>query len=164
MQMSGPKNRCAVLARGDDGSFESLVAELTNEPNASLVWFHASLFNDLIDQVVLAVPKSANRFGVGWIVRRSLGKLNAARREKIANAVEAGLPIHMQPVVRGDIERTEGFASLHRTLLEIRIEHLLPTRSVQAGGVRYYAVEVKKNGVVTVAGDQGAGHEGLGHG
>src|SRR5262249_35230514 len=164
MQMSGPKNRCAVLARGDDGSFESLVAELTNEPNASLVRADASLFNDLIDQVVLAVPESANRFSIGGIVRCSLGQLNAARREKIANAVETGLPVHMKPVVGGDVERMEGFAPLHCTRLEVRIEHLFPTRGVQAGGVRYHAVEVKQDGVVPVAGDQGPGPGGLRHG
>jgi hypothetical protein len=40
-----------------------------------------------------------------------------------------------------------------RTLLKIFVEHLFPTRRVEAGGVRYHAVEVKKDGVVVVAAD-----------
>ena len=39
-----------------------------------------------------------------------------------------------------------------RTLLKIFVEHLFPTRRVDAG-VRYHAVEVKKDGVVLVAAD-----------
>src|SRR5262249_4114112 len=83
----------------------------------------------------------------------SLGKLDAARCEKVANAVEAGLPIHIEPVVRDEIERAKCFASLRRTLLKVLVEHLFPTGRVEAGGVRYHTVEVEKDGVVLVAGD-----------
>ena len=70
---------------------------------------------------------------------------------------EAGLPIHIEPVVRGDLEGTKGFASLGCTLLQVRVKHLFPTRRVDAGGVRDHAVEVEEDGVVLVAGD-GARH------
>src|SRR5262249_13729407 len=73
--------------------------------------------------------------------------------EEVANAVEAGLPIHIQPVVRDEIERAKCFAFLRRALLKVLVEHLLPTGRVEAGGVRYDTVEVEKHGVVLVAGD-----------
>jgi hypothetical protein len=34
IHFGGLQNNCAVLARGDDGDFEPLVAELTDELNA----------------------------------------------------------------------------------------------------------------------------------
>ena len=40
-----------------------------------------------------------------------------------------------------------------RTLPKVFVEHLLPTRRVEAGGVGYYTVEIKKDGVVLVAVD-----------
>jgi hypothetical protein len=64
-----------------------------DEFNASLVRLDPSLFNDLIDQLVLAVAQSAHRFSVWRIVRGPLGELDAARCEKVANPVEARLPI-----------------------------------------------------------------------
>jgi hypothetical protein len=67
--------------------------------------------------------------------------------------VETGLAIHVEPVVRGEIEGAKRFPFLFRTLLKIFVEHLLPTRRVEAGGVRYYAVGVKKDGVVLVTVD-----------
>jgi hypothetical protein len=73
--------------------------------------------------------------------------------EQIVNAVEAGLPIHIEPVVRGEIEGAKCFASLSRTLLKVLVEHLLPTPRVEVGGVRHHTVEVKNDGVVLVAGD-----------
>jgi hypothetical protein len=40
-----------------------------------------------------------------------------------------------------------------RTLLKIFVEHLFPTRRVDAGGIRYHAVEIKEDGVVLIAAD-----------
>ena len=64
-----------------------------DEFNASLVRLDPSLFNDLVDQLVLAVPEPAHRFSVWRIVRGSLGELDTARCEKVANTVEARLSI-----------------------------------------------------------------------
>src|SRR5215468_404453 len=129
------------------------MAELTNEFNAALVRFDPFVFDDSVDQVVLAVPEPVHCFGLRGVVWMSLGKLDAARCEKVANAVEAGLPIHIEPVVRDEIERAKCFACLRRALLKVLVEHLFPTGRVDVGGVRYHTVEVKKDGVVPVAGD-----------
>src|SRR5262249_59564906 len=69
------------------------------------------------------------------------------------NAVEAGLPIHIEAVVRDKIERAKCFGSLRRAFLKALVEHLFPTGRVEAGGVRYHTVEVEKHGVVLVARD-----------
>jgi len=66
----------------------------------------------------------AHRFSVWRIVRGSLGELDVARCEKIANTVEVGLTIHIEPVVHGDIEGTKCFASLRRALLKVLVKHL----------------------------------------
>ena len=126
-----------------------------DELHASVVRLHAHLFNDLVDQVVLAVPEPAHCFDVcGGSSGLPSGSWIPRDLEKVANAVETGLPIHIEPVVRGEIEGTKCFASLRRTLLKVLVEHLFPTRRVQVGGVRYHTVEVKKDGVVLVAGDR----------
>src|SRR5262249_31162861 len=142
-----------VLARGDDGDFESVAAEVMDKLDASRVRLHTHVFNDLVDQIVLAVPEPADRFDLWGVVWASLGQLDTARCEEVANAVEAGLPIHIEPVVRGEIEGAKCFASLRRTLLKVLVEHLFPTGRVEAGGVRYHTVEVEKDGVVLVARD-----------
>jgi hypothetical protein len=61
----------------------------------------------------------------------------------VANAVEAGLAIHIVPVVRGEIEGTECFTCPCRTLLKVLVEHPFPTSRVEVGGVCYHAVEIK---------------------
>ena len=75
-----------------------------DEFDASLVRLDPYAFNDLVDQLVLAVPEPAHRFSLRRIVRASLGELDTARCEKIANAVEARLSIDIEPVICGDIE------------------------------------------------------------
>src|SRR5262245_22771837 len=129
------------------------MAELTNEFNAALVRFDPFVFDDSVDQVVLAVPEPVHCFGLRGVVGTSFGEPDTARCEKITNAVVAGLPIHIEPVVRGDIEGAKCFASLRRALLKVLVEHLFPTGCVEVSGVRYHTVEVKEDGVVLVAGD-----------
>jgi hypothetical protein len=79
--------------------------------------------------------------------------LDAARCEKVANAVEAGLPIDMEPIICGGIKRAKCFASLRCTLLKVFVEHLLPTRRVDAGGIRDHAIEIEQDSIVLVACD-----------
>ncbi|MGZ3302119.1 MAG: hypothetical protein ACXVBG_14530, partial [Isosphaeraceae bacterium] len=69
----------------------------------------------------------------------------------ITNAIETWLPVHVEPIVRGEIEGAECFTSLLRALPKIFVEHLFPTRGVEVSGIGYYTVEVKKDGVVLVA-------------
>src|SRR5262249_1693197 len=59
----------------------------------------------------------------------------------------------MEPVVGNDIEGPKCFASLRGTLLKVFIEHLLPARRMDAGGVGHDPVEIKEDGVVPVAAD-----------
>jgi hypothetical protein len=124
-----------------------------DEFNASLVRLHPYVFDDLVDQVVLSVSEPAHCFSLWRIVRASLGELDAARCEKVANAVEARLSIDMEPIISGGIKGAKCFASLGCTLLKVFVEHLFPTRRMDAGGIRDHTVEVEQNGVVLVTSD-----------
>src|SRR5215472_7512336 len=65
----------AQFCRGDDGDFEPVAAELTDELNASRVRLDPLVFNGLVDQVVLAVPEPVHGFelwGVVWVSLREL--------------------------------------------------------------------------------------------
>ena len=133
---------------------EPLMAELMDEFDASLVRLDPFVFDDLVDQIVLAVPEAIHCFGLRRVVRTSLGELYTARCEKVANAVVAGLAIHIEPIVCGDIEGTKRRAPLGGTLLKVLVEHLLPACRVNAGGVGDHTVEVEQDGVVLVSGDR----------
>src|SRR4029453_15226338 len=61
--------------------------------------------------------------------------VDAPGGEKVAHAVKPGLAIHIEPVIRGDLEGTKGFACVSSALLQVRIKHLFPTRRVYAGVV-----------------------------
>src|SRR4029077_1968526 len=106
-----------------------------DEFDASLVRRAPVFFDDLVDQVVLAVPEPAHCFSLRGVVHAPLGELDTARYQKIANAVEAGLPVNIQPVVRDNIEGTKYFASLRRTLLQKFVKHPFPASRVDAGSV-----------------------------
>src|SRR5439155_24471810 len=124
-----------------------------DEFDASLVRLDPVFFDDAVDQVVLAVPEPAHCFSLRGVVDAPLGEPDTARYEEVANAVEAGLPIYIEPVVRGDIERTKCFASLRRALLKVLVKHLFPTRGVHASSVGDHTVEVEQDGVVPFAND-----------
>jgi hypothetical protein len=124
-----------------------------DELYGSSVRLYAHVGYDPVDQIVLAVSQSAHCFELCRVVGISFGELDAARVQKVANAVETGLSIHVKPVVRGEIEGAEYVPSLLCTLLKIFVEHLFPTPRVKGGGVRYHTVEIKKDGVVLVATD-----------
>src|SRR5215469_7190745 len=130
------------------------MAELTNEFNAALVRIDPFVFDDSVDQVVLAVPEPVHCFGLRGVVGTSFGEPDTARCQKVTNPVVAGLAIHIEAIVRGDIEGTKCFASLRRTLLKVFVKHLFPTRRMYAGGVGDHTVEVEQDGVVPVAGDR----------
>jgi hypothetical protein len=85
----------------------------------------------------------------------SLGEPDTARCEKIANAVVAGLPFNIEAVVRGDVEGTKCLPSPRCALPEVFVEHLFPTRGVDAGGVGDHTVEIEQDGVVPLAGTRG---------
>jgi len=84
-----------------------------DELDAPLIGLDPSFFDDPIDQLVLAVSDPAYCLGIGRIVRASFGKLNASRCQKIANAVETRLPVHMEAIVLREIERGLP-ATIHR--------------------------------------------------
>src|SRR5215469_11531103 len=130
------------------------MAELMDKFDAALVRLHPVFLDNLVDQIVLAVPETVHGFGLRRIVWASLGEPDTARCQKVANAVVAGLAIHIEPIVRGDIEGTKCLASLHRSLLKILVKHLFPARRVYAGGVGDHAVEVEQHGIVLVSGDR----------
>src|SRR5262245_25147348 len=57
----------------------------------------------------------------------------------------------MEPVVRHQIEGPKWPPAPTRTLLEVVVEHPLPTVRMHGGSVGYHTVEIKKDGVVSVA-------------
>ena len=57
---------------------EPLMAELVDEFNASLVRLDSLIFDDLVDQVVLAVPEPADCFGLRQVLWGSLGEMDIA--------------------------------------------------------------------------------------
>jgi hypothetical protein len=71
------------------------MAQLTDEFDAPLVRLHSYVFDNFIDEVVLAVAEPAHRVRFWRIVRASLRKPKAARCEKVSHTVEAGLSIHI---------------------------------------------------------------------
>src|SRR6516225_10011140 len=78
IELGGLQDGRAVLTRGDDGNFESAITELTDESDASLIRLHPNVFDNLVDQLVLAVPKPADRFDLRGIVRATLWELDSA--------------------------------------------------------------------------------------
>jgi hypothetical protein len=54
--------------------FEPAMAQLMDEPNASLVRPDSDVFDDVIDQLVLAVPESGHRFCLRQIVQFSFAE------------------------------------------------------------------------------------------
>src|SRR5262252_331067 len=153
LQLGGLQDGRAVLARGDDGNFEPAIAKLMDQRDASVVGLHPLLFDHLVDQVVLAVSETAHCLKVRRVIRASLGKLDNARYEEVANAVETRLSINVEPIVDREIEGSESFASLPRALAKVLVERLFPGRRMEAGGVSDHAVKIEKDGVIPVARD-----------
>src|SRR5438105_861216 len=77
--------------------------------------------------------------------------MDIAGCEKITNPVISESAIHVELVIADNIERTKSFCSLGRAPLQVRIEHLFPTRRMEAGGIRDHTVEVKQDGVELLA-------------
>src|SRR5215470_6463452 len=100
------------------------MTELTDERHRPRIWLHPHRGDDVVDEVILAVPEPAYRVGLRGVIRGTLREVDATGGEKVAHAVEPGLPIHIEPVIRGDLEGTKGFASFRRPLLQICIKHL----------------------------------------
>src|ERR671919_1656979 len=130
------------------------MAELMQELDAPRIRLHPDRVDDVVDQGILAVPEPAHRFGLRGVIRGALRQLDATGCEKITNTVEPGLPIHIELVIRGDLEGTKWFACVRGALLKVRIKHLFPSRRVYGRGGRDHAVEVEQDGVVLVAGDR----------
>src|SRR5262252_2990277 len=130
------------------------LTELTDEGDSPRIRLHPHRGDDVVDEVILAVPEPTHRFSLRGVIRGALREVDATGGEKVAHAVESGLAIHIEPVIRGDLEGTKGFACVRRALLQVRIKHLFPTRRVYVGGVRDHAVEVEQDGIVCVAGDR----------
>src|SRR5262249_46874782 len=138
---------------GEDGAVEVGVREGPGDRDRPRTGPPPRRGDDVVDEVILAVPEPTHRVGLRGVIRGALREVDATGGEKVAHAVEPGLPIHIEPVIRGDLEGTKGFASFRRPLLQICIKHLFPTRCVYSGGVRDHAVKVEQDGIVFVAGD-----------
>src|SRR4029453_8729934 len=91
----------------------------------------------------LRFPSPHTVLACGGGIRGSLREVDATGGEKVAHAVEPGLPIYIEPVIRGDLEGTKWFTGVRITLLQVRIKHLFPTHRVYGGRVRDHAVEVE---------------------
>src|SRR5215472_16141315 len=129
-QFGGFQNSRAVLARGNDGDLEAELTQLPDKFDAPLVRLNPDVFNDLVDQVVFAVPEPAHRFGLCGIIWAALGQLDIAGCEKVANAGKAGFPINSEGVVRAAMKRKKFFAPLRRPFLKILVKLFFQTGRV----------------------------------
>ena len=82
------------------------------------------------------------------IVHVAFREVNPTRFEKVANTIEARLPIYIKPIVDIEIEGTKCFSSPGRTILKVIIKHLFPRRRVKVSGVRNDTIEVEQNRIV----------------
>src|SRR6516225_5444494 len=83
---------------------------------------------------------------------RSLGKLDIARREKVANTFGPGLSIRMEPIVLHK-SKARNASPLRVARLFRYSSNLFPAGRVQAGSVRNHTVEVEQDRSVSVAGN-----------
>src|SRR5690348_3314075 len=102
-----------------------------NELNAALVSFDTCGFNDLVEQLVFSVPEPADCFCLWRVIYGSLRESDAARGKEIANTIETGLSIYMEPVILRDVEGTKDFTILCSALLKILVKRLFPAGRVQ---------------------------------
>jgi UvrD-like helicase family protein len=83
----------------------------------------------------------------------SLRESDAERGKEIANTIEAGLSIYIEPVILRDVEGTKDFTILCGALLKILVKRLFPAGRVQVCGIRDYTVHVEQNSVIPVTSD-----------
>src|SRR4030095_647979 len=88
LQLGGFEDGVAVLTCGDDGNFESLLTELTDELDSPRIRFHPHRGDDVVDEVILAVPEPTHRVSLWGVIRGALREVDATGGEKVAHAVE----------------------------------------------------------------------------
>src|ERR1700730_9438886 len=76
-QLDGLQDRRALLTRSDHRKFIPIAMEQMDELHASIVSLHAFCRDGIIDQLILAIPKSAHRFDVYRVFSVSLGEFDA---------------------------------------------------------------------------------------
>ena len=124
-----------------------------DELDAALVGVDTLFFDGPGDQPVLPVAEASYGLSLRRIVLASFRQIDAARVEEVADTVEAGFAVDMEPIVGARIEGPKGLARSRAALLEIFVEHLLPASGVDTRRVRYHTVQVEQDGVVAVACD-----------
>src|SRR6185295_7523081 len=105
---------------------------------------HADRADLLLHEVVLARGQAPQRLRARRVVRSAVGEVDAARREEAAGAVEPGAAVDVRAVVVLDVEGLERDAVPLGAGAQVVVEHLLPRRGVDAGGVGEDAVEVEE--------------------
>ena len=93
-----------VGARGDHRGLQARSARLLHEAHRSLVDVTPSSAISRCTSSFLRLPTPRHRLGVGGIVGSPLGKLDAARRQEVADTVLARLAVHVRLVVAGQLE------------------------------------------------------------
>src|SRR5262249_53603166 len=153
IQFGGFQHGRAILTRRHNSDLEPVAAELMNESHAPVVRLHSFAFDEIVNQLILAVPQSAYGFELRRIMRMPLGELNSARAQEIPNPVETRLSIDVEPIVRGEIKGPKCLSALLSAPAKIFVEHLLPTGRVEGGGVGYDTIEIKEDSIVPLVCD-----------
>jgi hypothetical protein len=110
----------------------------------SFVGLHSLRVDELEHQHILAVAEPGDGLLAGWIVGGPLRQLDAARLEEGAHAVRAGLAVDVSVVVLDGVEGAERLAGPFGALAQVLVEHLLPRRRVDLGGLGEHAVEIEQ--------------------
>ena len=137
----------AIGARRHDRPAQAGVTGGMDVANRALVGLDALIVNQTQDEVVLAIPQAIDRVRPRGICGSPLGQVNPPRLEERTHPVVAWLAVHVAVVVRDLVEGDKMLAGLLGAPFQELVEHLLPGRRVDGGGLGQHAVHVEQAGL-----------------
>src|SRR3981189_1514551 len=99
--------------------------------------------NQLQEQCVLAAGEPMHRFGIRWIVFRAVWQADLTRGEKGADTFFSWFSVHVLVVIGDRVKGPQLVPGSLRTLLQERVEGLLPCPRVDLGGLGQDAIEIE---------------------
>ena len=145
---AGGRENCRCVARGrHDGDGGAARGEVVEQRHRRRVGRHTLLIEDGGEGGVLAVAEAADGLGLGAVVGRALGQVDAPRGDEVTHPVEAWLAIDVGEVVCGRV----GLDGLDTgPLSQEVVEHPVPGAHVHLDRRRQHPVEVEESGVVVI--------------
>src|SRR5690606_31485898 len=141
-----------VLARGDERNLEPVGAQLADEADGAFENVDPVACQQRIEQLVLPVPKPADRLQIRRVLEAAEVERNVSRLEKAAHAFMARLPVDVAEIVLVPIERLERGARSRGAVPEVAIEQRLPGRCMEPGGLGDDTVEVEDRAIESFEG------------